>query len=101
MFSIDERRLAAELLRLSDDLQGQRSLAAGFRAVDFDDAAARETANSESGVNREAAAGDDVDRHEDILAAEPHDGALAVRLLDDRNCGFEIFHFFVGHCAPQ
>ena len=101
VFGVDERGLSAEFLRFGDDLQRQRGLAAGFRAVDFDDAAAREAANAERGVNRQAAAGDDVDRNQNVLAAQPHDGALAVRLLDDRDCGFEVLHFFVGHCAPQ
>ena len=101
MFGVDESGLAAEFLGFSDDLQGQGGLAAGFRAVDFDDAAAGETADSESGINREAAAGDDVHGNENVFAAQAHDGALAVRLLDDGDCGLEVLHFFVGHCAPQ
>ena len=101
VFGVDEGSLATEFLGFGDDLESECGLTAGFRAVDFDDAAAREPADSESGVNREAAAGDDIDRHKDILAAEPHDGALAVRLLDDGDCCLEVLHFFVGHCAPQ
>src|SRR6266478_189000 len=101
VFGVDESGLASEFLGFGDDLQRERGLTTGFRSVDFDDAAAGKTANSESGVNRKAAAGDDVDWNEDILAAEPHDGALAVKLLDDGDCGLEVLHFFVGHCAPQ
>ncbi len=101
VLGVDESGLAAELLRFGNDLQREGGLAAGLRAVDFNNAAARKTAHAKSGVNRKAAAGDDVDGNENILAAEPHDGALAVRLLDNRDCGFEVFHFFVGHCAPQ
>src|SRR5438309_973651 len=86
VLGVNESGLATEFLGFGDNLQSERGLAAGFRAVDFDDAAAREPANSESGINREAAAGDDVDWHQHVLAAEPHDGALAVRLLDNGNC---------------
>ena len=51
MFGVDESGLAAKLLRFGDDLQGERSLTAGFRAVDFDNAAAGESADTESGPN--------------------------------------------------
>src|SRR4029077_2753764 len=83
VFGVDESGLATQVLGFGDDLQSEGGLAAGFRAVNFNNAAARKTAHSECGVNREAATGDDVDRNQDILAAEPHNGALAVRLLDD------------------
>ena len=101
MFGIDESGLAAKLLGFGDDLQGERSLTAGFRAVDFDNAAAGESADTESSIDGEAAARDDVHGNKDILAAEPHDGTFTVRLLDDGDCGLEVLHFFVGHCAPQ
>ena len=42
VFRVDECGLAAELLRFGDHVQRERRLAARFRAVDFDYAAARE-----------------------------------------------------------
>ena len=42
VLDIDERRQAAALLRLGDDGERERGFAGGFRAVNFDDAAARE-----------------------------------------------------------
>ena len=54
VLGVDEGGDAAELLRLGDDLQRQRGLAGGFRAVDLDDAAARQAADAERDVERRA-----------------------------------------------
>ena len=51
---------AAGLLHLRDDLQAQRGLAGGFRAVDLDDAAARQAADAERDVEAERAGGHDL-----------------------------------------
>ena len=40
MLGINERGLSAEFLRFGDDVQGHGGLAARFRAIDFNDAAA-------------------------------------------------------------
>src|SRR6266478_9457745 len=55
VLGVDERGSAAELLRFGDDVQRHGGLAARFRAVDLDDAAARKAANAQSGVERETA----------------------------------------------
>ena len=64
MFGVDEGANAALLLRFGDDLQRQRRLAGGFRSIDFDDAALRQTADAERDVEPERARRDrlDVDR---------------------------------------
>ena len=64
VLGVDERRHAAELLRLGDDLQRQRRLARRFRAEDLDDAAARHAADAERVVDADRAGGDGVDRRE-------------------------------------
>ena len=50
MFGIDEGRAAPFLLGLRDGVQSDRGLAARFGTIDFDDAAARETADAQSGI---------------------------------------------------
>ena len=81
VLGVHERRHAAALLRLGDDVQRQRRLARRLRAVDLDDAAAGEAAHAQRGVDRQRAGGDggDVDL---LAAAEPHDRALAELLVD-------------------
>ena len=49
-------------LRFGDEVQRQRGLAGGFRTVDLDDATAREPADAERDVERDAAGRDDLDR---------------------------------------
>ena len=60
VLGVDEAANAALLLRLGDDMQGQRGLARGFRTVDLDDAAARQAADAERDVEAERARGDSV-----------------------------------------
>src|SRR2546422_8314398 len=58
--------------------------AARFRAIDFDDAPARETTDAEGGVEREAPRRDHADRNKDVPAAqarsEEHTSELQSRL---------------------
>ena len=54
MLCVDERRHAAGLLRLRDDMQRHGGLAGGFRAVDLDDAAARQAAHAQRHVQIQA-----------------------------------------------
>ena len=58
VLGVDERRDAAGRLRLGDDLQRERRLAARLGAVDLDDAPARHAADAERGVERERAGRD-------------------------------------------
>jgi hypothetical protein len=75
--------MKACLLHLRDGVQGQRGLAAGFRAVDLDDAALGVAPDTERDVEADRARGhdDDVVREGRALL-EAHDRALAVFLLD-------------------
>ena len=54
VLGVDERRHAAALLGLGDDLQGERRLARGLRPEDLDDAAARAAADAERVVDADA-----------------------------------------------
>jgi hypothetical protein len=60
VLGVDEGRGAAQLLHLGDDLQGERRLARGLRAVDLDHPAARQAADAEREVEAERAGGDDL-----------------------------------------
>ena len=101
VLGVDERRLAAELLRLGDHVQSESRLAARFRAVHFDDASARKTADAESRVDGDRAGGDHADRDEHVAVPQTHDRAFAVRLFNLRDCQIQIFSFFVVHFAPR
>src|SRR6185369_2280867 len=82
VLGIHERSSATGALRFSDDLQRQRGFARGFRAVDLDDAAARQSADAERDVQSERAG-----RYRlDVVVlggfAEAHDRALAELFFD-------------------
>ncbi|MGC4083478.1 MAG: hypothetical protein QM736_15545 [Vicinamibacterales bacterium] len=77
MLGVDERRHAAEPLRLGDHLQRQRGLARRFRSEDLDDAATRHAADTERVVDADRAGRDGVDRPDGALLPEAHDRALA------------------------
>ena len=89
VLGVDEAANAAALLRLGDDMQRERGLAGGFRPVDLDDAAARQSANAERDVEPERAGGDGLDLDRLLVLAEPHDGALAAIPLDLRDRSLE------------
>ena len=82
MLRIDEGRDAAVLLCLRDHVQGDRRLPGRLRAVDLDDAAARDAADAKGDVERQDARRDDLDVHVCLSIAEAHDRALAEVLLD-------------------
>ena len=87
MLRVDERCLAARLLRLGDDVQGDRGLTGGFRSVDLDDASARHAADAECEVERDRTGGNGVHIHIQPLT-ELHDRTLAVILFDlSERCG--------------
>src|SRR5512132_169033 len=81
MLGVDERANSALLLRLGDRVQRERRLAGTFRAIDFNDAAARQTAYAERDIEADRAGGDrlGLDR---LPLAEPHDRAFAEGSLD-------------------
>jgi len=58
VFRIDERRLAAELLRFGDNLQREGGLTSRFRTINLNDASARKAADAKRGVNRKASGRD-------------------------------------------
>ena len=96
---VNERGLAAELLRFGDDVQSEGRLAARFRAVDFDHASAREAADAERCVNRNRAGRDHADRDENVAVSQAHDRAFAVRLFNLRIAisRFLVFSSFILH----
>jgi hypothetical protein len=97
---VDERGGAARPLRLRDDRQGQRGLAARLGAVDLGDASARNAAHAERHVEAEAARADGQDI-ELGFRAELHDGALAELLLDLTHRGFEGLELVLVHDSSR
>ena len=69
-------------LRLGDDVLDERRLAGRFRAVDLDDAPARDAADAERDVQRDRAGRDRLDGHPRVGLAQLHDRALAELPLD-------------------
>ena len=98
VLGVDEGARAAGALDFGDDLQGQRGLARGFRAVDLDDAAARQAADAERDVEAERAGGDGLDVVGRARLAEAHDRALAELLLDLAQRGRQRLLAVVFHC---
>ena len=81
VLGIDERAHAARALGLGDRVQRQRGLARRLRAVDLDDAAARQPAAAERDIERDRAGGDDLDRLH-LASVEAHDRARAELLVN-------------------
>ena len=63
-------------------LQGERGLARAFRAVDLDDAAARQAADAERDIEAERAGRHHLGVHGLLALAQAHDRALAEGALD-------------------
>ena len=87
MLDVDEGHLAALLLSLGEDVEGQCGLTAGFRSEHLDDASAGHTAHAQREVEAEAAGRDGVHLHGGVVA-QLHDRALAKLLFDlgQRRC---------------
>ena len=85
MFRVDKGGHAAQLLRLSNDLERERGLARRFGTEHLDDAAARHTADAEGVVDADGAGRDRVNRLDGALLTQSHDRALAELLLDLAN----------------
>ena len=94
MLGVDEGRDAADLLRLRDDVQGERRLAGGLRPEDLDDAAAGQPADAERPVEADGAGRDGVNGRDGVLAAKPHDGSFAELFLDLADGHFDGLHAF-------
>ena len=84
VLDVDEPGQTAALLRLRDRRQRERGFARAFRAVDFDDAAARQAADAERDVEPERAGRGRLDLGHRVVGAEAHDRALAELPLDLR-----------------
>ena len=87
---VDEGGDAAGALRVGDRVQGERGLTRRLRAVDLDDAAARQPADAERDIECDGSGGDDGDGRA-LVAAEAHDGALAELAVDLGEGGLEGF----------
>src|SRR6516162_5146738 len=101
MFGVDKSADAALFLRLGQAMQSERRFTRGFRAVDFDDAAARQAADAERDIEAERTSGNGVDVHRLHVLAEPHDRALAEAALDLRQRGIKGFRFIHGRSFDE
>jgi len=99
VFGVHKGASAAELLHFGDDLQRQRGLARGFRAVDFDDAATRQAAHAQGDVQTQRTGGYHLDVLDLLAFAQAHDGALAELFLDLGQGSLQGLGFFAVHVA--
>ena len=99
VFSVDERRGAAEFLHFGDDLQRERRLAARLRAVDFDHPAAWQAANAQCDIEPQRSGRYRLNVARDIVVAKAHDRALAELLFDLPECCGKCLHFVFSHCG--
>ena len=79
---VDESGDAALLLGFRDDLQRDGGFAGGFRAEDFDDAAAGKAADAQGGIERDRAGRDHRDRDDGVLRSQSQDRAFPKLLFD-------------------
>src|SRR3954451_11711837 len=94
MFRVDECTGASTLLRFSNDMQGQRSLARAFRAVNFYDASSRETANSERKIQSQRASRNYVNLLAIGPRAHPHDRTFTKGPFNLGHGSIECLRFF-------
>ena len=94
MLGIDEGGDAAGFLAFGNGVDGQSGLTGTLGTINFDDAAAGETANAQRHIEADAAGGDDVELLVGTVA-QLHDGALAVALLYLVEGALEDFQFFL------
>ena len=90
MFGVNERREAAGLLGVGDDVQHQGCFAGRFRSVNFNDATARHAADAEREIQRQRAGGDDVNFDVCLRIAEAHDRAFTVGFGDGGDGGIQF-----------
>ena len=90
MLDVDEGSEAAALLCLCDDSKSKGRFAGRFRAVNLDHSSPRKTANPKRAINQNIAGRNNVDV-DNLLVAQPHDGAVSVVLGDLLNGQIQIF----------
>src|SRR5690606_10185865 len=81
VLGVDEGGNTTRPLGIRDGVQREGGLTGGLWAVDLDDAATRETPDTERDVEGDGARGDHSDRRT-LVAAEAHDGTLAELPVD-------------------
>lgn len=81
VLGVHKGHLAAQLLGLGQNVQGQGGLTGGLRPVDLDDAPPGHAADAQGQVQGQGAGGDGLHVGLGVFAVS-HDGALAVHLLD-------------------
>jgi hypothetical protein len=82
VLGVDERAHPAGPLGLGDRVERERGLARRLRAVDLDDAPARQAAAAQGDVEGDRAGRDDLDLL-GLAAVEPHERPRAELLVDD------------------
>src|SRR5260370_6677526 len=99
MFGVDKSAGPAPTLRLGDYVQRERGLARALRAIDLDDAPARQTTDAEGYVEAKGARRDYFDVGSSLARAELHDRTLAKGAFDLSERRLQsrllIHHFFV------
>src|SRR5690606_11816616 len=97
---IDKRCCSAGTLCLGDCLQRECRLTGGLRPVDFDDAPARQTADTKRDIQTERSRRDHIDVVDRACIAEAHDRALAELLFDLPERGGErLLAIFFHRCS--
>ena len=82
MLSINEGCYTSPLLSLSNHVQSDGSLTGRFRSIYLDDSSPRQTAYSQSQIDRENTGGDNLDIHPGLGVAQPHDGTFTEILFN-------------------
>ena len=81
VLGVDEGHLAAPLLGLGHNVEGQGGLTRGLGTVDLNDTTLGNAADAQRQIQGQGAGGDGL--HHDIgVVAQAHDGALTIGLLD-------------------
>ena len=83
-------------LCLGHDVHGESGLTRRLGTVDLDDTATGQTTHAECEVERQCTRGHHLDGQGTLLA-HPHDGTLAVLLVDLGQCHFECLVAIVAH----
>ena len=81
VFRVDECSVSACFLCAGNCVKRNGRLTGGLRAVDFDDAPTRQTANSKSDIKSQRTSGDHLHRGTRIIS-QSHDRALTELLID-------------------
>ena len=95
MLGINKRSDPPRFLRIRQHMQRQRRLAARFRTEHLNDASTRQPDSPQGQIERQCAAGNAGNRMRIRGIRQPHDRALAERLLNLPDCVFEHLRFGV------